>query len=93
MESIRDRVAIIGMGCTKFGERWDVDATDLVAEACYEAFDDAGVEPKDIQAGWLGTAASGAGGSLITSTLKRKIPVTRVENACATAADAFSKGT
>jgi len=89
MESIRDRVAIIGMGCTKFGERWDVDATDLVAEACYEAFDDAGIEPKDIQAGWLGTVASGAGGSLITATLKRRVPVTRVENACATATDAF----
>jgi acetyl-CoA C-acetyltransferase len=23
MESIKDKVAIIGMGCTKFGERWD----------------------------------------------------------------------
>ncbi len=30
---IRDKVAIIGMGCTKFGERWDVGAEELMVEA------------------------------------------------------------
>ena len=29
MESIKDKVAIIGMGCTKFGERWDAGLDDL----------------------------------------------------------------
>jgi acetyl-CoA acetyltransferase len=44
-ESIKDKVAIIGMGCTKFGELWDQDAYDLVIDASYDAFDDAGVGP------------------------------------------------
>jgi len=40
-ESIRDKVAIVGMGCTKFGERWDASLEDLLVEAGDEAFDDA----------------------------------------------------
>ena len=50
MESIKDRVAIIGMGCTKFGELWDKSYYDLVVDACYEAFEDAGIKPEQIQA-------------------------------------------
>ena len=34
---VRDRVAIIGMGCTNFGERWDRSADDLVVDAVTEA--------------------------------------------------------
>ena len=44
-EGIKDKVAIIGMGCTKFGELWDKDYEDLVVDACYDAFKDAGVGP------------------------------------------------
>ena len=29
---IRDRVAIVGMGCTPFGEHWDKSADDLLVE-------------------------------------------------------------
>ena len=43
MESIKDKVAIIGMGCSKFGERWDAGFWDLVIEAATEALEDAGV--------------------------------------------------
>ena len=35
--SIKDRVAIISMGCTKFGERWEASADDLLVDAAYEA--------------------------------------------------------
>lgn len=59
MESIRDKVAIVGMGCTRFGERWDMGVEDLLVEAAYEAYEDAGIHPKDIQAAWLGTVFSG----------------------------------
>ena len=45
MKNLSDRVAIIGMGCTKFGEHWDKSEEDLIVEAAYEAFEDAGVEP------------------------------------------------
>lgn len=90
MGSIKDRVAIIGMGCTKFGERWDCDAYDLMVEAAYEAYEDAGVEPKDIQAAWVGTTGSGTRGTFLAYPLKFDyIPITRIENACATATDAF----
>jgi acetyl-CoA C-acetyltransferase len=90
MGSIKDRVAIIGMGCTKFGELWDQGVEDMLVDACYEAMGDAGIEPKDIQAGWLGTIQSGFGGQLLAHALKLEyIPVTRCENFCATGSDAF----
>ncbi len=88
--SIKDRVAIVGMGCTKFGERWDASASDLLVEAASEAFKDAGIEPKDIQAAWLGTQNSGMSGMTLSEPLRLQyIPVTRIENMCATASDAF----
>ena len=51
---IRDKVAIIGMGCSRFGERWDCGADDLMLEAFAEAVADAGVERDRIEAAWLG---------------------------------------
>jgi len=90
MESIKDRVAIIGMGCTKFGERWDASADDMIVEAALEAYEDAGIEQKDIQAGWVGTMFSGDTGRSLSEPLKLDyIPVTRVENMCATGSDAL----
>ena len=90
MSGIRDKVAVIGMGCTKFGERWDASSSDLMVEAAYEAFTDAGIEAKDVQAAWLGTVGSFRTGQPLAEALKLDyIPITRVENACATATDAF----
>ena len=90
MPGIKDRVSIVGMGCSKFGERWDANADDLMVEAVYEAYGDAGVDSKDIQAAWVGTVDSGRRGAFLATPLKLEyIPVTRVENACATGADAL----
>ncbi len=90
MQGIKDRVAIIGMGCTKFGERWESGPADLIVEAAYEAYEDAGVDAKDIQAAWLGTVQSFRTGQPLAQALKLDyVPITRVENACATATDAF----
>ena len=90
MQGIRDRVAVVGMGCTKFGEMWDKGVMDLIVDSCFEAIEDAGIEPNDIQAGWYGTTMSGATGQMVARALKLEyIPITRVENACATATDAF----
>ena len=90
MESLRDRVAIVGMGCTKFGERWDASSEDLLIEAAYEAYEDAGIDPSDIQAAWVGTTRSGEAGPSVADPLKlRNIPITRVENWCATGHDAL----
>ena len=93
MGNIRDKIAVIGMGCTKFGELWDKSIEDMIVEACREAFDDAGIEPKDVQAAWLGIAQSqycGLTGQVLAHALKLEyLPVTRVENGCATGTDAF----
>jgi len=90
--SIKDRVCIIGMGCTKFGELWDKSVTDLVVDAAFEAFEDAGVEPRDIQAAWVGTfyEYSGQSGMTLSAPLRLQYkPVTRVENMCGTGSDAL----
>ncbi|MEW6033712.1 MAG: acetyl-CoA acetyltransferase [Chloroflexota bacterium] len=93
MESIKDKVAIIGMGCCRFGENWKQGPEDMMIEAAYEAYADAGIEPKDIQAAWLGTVGAhwvGMGGLPLAEALKlHRIPVTRVENWCATGHEAL----
>lgn len=87
--SIKDRVAILGMGCTRFGERWDASAADLLVDAAYMAFEDAGIGPEDVEAAWLGTTTGSTGMTLSEPLRLQYIPITRVENACATASDAF----
>jgi acetyl-CoA C-acetyltransferase len=88
MESIKDKVAIIGVGCTRYGELWGMDYEDMVVECCYEAMQDAGIEAKDIQAAWYGTYSQGQGGLPLAHALKLDhLPITRVENACATGGD------
>ena len=53
---IKDKVAIIGMGCTRFGERWDVGAEELMVEAFTECIQETRESiVRDIQAAWLGT--------------------------------------
>ena len=90
MKGIRDRVAIIGMACTPFGERWGSSAAALLVEAATAALASAGVEADTIDAYWLGTYASGISGLTLSRALKTDYrPVTRVENLCATGTDAF----
>jgi acetyl-CoA C-acetyltransferase len=91
---IRDKVAIIGMGCTQFGERWDVGTEELMVEAFEEALADAGIDRTEIQAAWLGTCfeeiSVGKSALSLSITLRLpRIPVTRVENYCATGTEAF----
>lgn len=91
---IKDKVAIIGMGCTKFGERWNVGAEELMVEAFVECIADAGLEKNDIEAAWLGTCMDevniGKTAMPLATTLRLPmIPVTRVENYCATGTEAF----
>src|SRR4030042_2803718 len=89
MGSIKDRVAVPGMGCSKFGERWDAGMDDLIVEAAYEAFEDAGIEPKDVQAAWVGSMEKLTGATVAVPLQLQYRPVTRVENACATGYEAL----
>ena len=91
---IKDKVVILGMGCTEFGERWDVSSDMLMVEAFSEALADAGIEKRQIEAAWLGSALDdfNVGNSAIplaTALRLQNIPVTRVENMCATGTEAL----
>lgn len=91
---IKDKVAIIGMGCAKFGERWDVGSAALMREAFDEALADAGIERGQIEAGWYGSAIDGVnvGNSAIPASTALRldgIPFSRMENMCATGTEAL----
>ena len=91
---IRDKVALLGMGCSKFGERWNDNAEDLMMESFSEAVADAGIEKNQIEAAWFSTAIEeqhvGKSGIPLAMALRLPIiPVTRVENYCASGSEAF----
>ncbi len=94
--SFRDKIAIVGAGCTMFGENFGLDYSDMMVEAAAEALEEANMRARDIQAAWLGTAFPDAGvwkgrsGMDLAQSLGLfDIPVTRVSNYCATGGDAF----
>jgi acetyl-CoA C-acetyltransferase len=87
---IKDRVAIVGMGCTRFAEHWDKSADDLLVDAATGAMSAAAVEKAEIDAYWFGTSLSGTSGIPLARALKvGGKPVTRVENYCATGSEAL----
>jgi len=87
---IRDRVAIVGMGCTPFGEHWDKSLDDLIVDAAQDAFASAGLSKDDVDAYWFGTAQSGMSGITLARPLQLEgKPVTRVENYCTTGSEAL----
>ena len=94
VKGIRDKVVILGMGCSRFGERWDAEPAQLMAEAFEECLQDAGIGKDDIQAAWFASAIESVnvGPSalpLATALRLPYIPVTRVENMCASGTEAM----
>ena len=95
MQSLKDKVAIVGVGCTKFGERFDTGFSDLLIESVKEACEDAGVAPRDLEAAWLGSFRPWFAGERNTgSPLAEAMgwvnkPITLVSNICATGMDAL----
>ncbi|HMI37513.1 MAG TPA: acetyl-CoA acetyltransferase, partial [Steroidobacteraceae bacterium] len=90
----KDRVAILGMGCARFGERWDASAEQLMVEAYTEALADAGIGTPQIEAAWLSVAFDavniGPSGIPLATALRLKdIGATKVENYCASGTEAF----
>ena len=91
---IKDTVAILGMGCARFGERWDASAEQLMVEAYTEALADAGIGTPQIEAAWLSVAFDavniGPSGIPLATALRLKdIGATKVENYCASGTEAF----
>ena len=93
-KGIKDKVAILGMGCSQFGERWEAGAEELMVEAFSEAMTDAGIDQSQIDAAWFSTHYEeinvGKGGLPLSIALRLpNIAVTRVENFCASGSEAF----
>lgn len=93
-DSLRHQVAVIGVGCTKFGENVDQSLQDMMVEAATAASQDAGVPIDELEAAWLGTFSPGMNGGKASITLGDALrffgrPITRVENYCATGTDAL----
>ncbi len=88
---IKDRVAIVGMGCTRFGEHWDQSTEDMLVDATQQAFASTPAIPQaDVDAYWFGTMSSGQSGTVLSKAINVDYkPVTRVENMCATGSEAF----
>jgi acetyl-CoA C-acetyltransferase len=94
-------VAIVGIGCTKFGELWDKSFRDLFIEAGLMALEDAGVGGAQVEALYGGNMSSGIFveqehvGALIadyTGLTTNSVPSTRVEAACASGGLALRSG-
>jgi acetyl-CoA C-acetyltransferase len=94
-ESLRDKVAIVGAGCCQLGENWDKSREDMIVDACYEAYADAGIEsPQDeIDAIFAGAVYPRDGSAEIAEALKIfGKPISVVSDYCQTGTDAFRFG-
>ena len=94
MHGIKDKVAVLGVGCAKFGDRFEASYDDLALEAAKDAFADAGIGPERVDAAWLGTYLPNNGWGKASVGLADSLrfydkPITRVENFCATGTEAF----
>ena len=93
-QGIQNQVAIIGMGCTSFGEHFEQSAESLMVDAFHEALEDASIDRKDIDAAWFSSCFDevnvGKSAIPLAGALKLPyIPVTRVENFCASGTEAL----
>ena len=93
-KGIKDKVAILGMGCSKFGERWNDNADTLMVEAYVEAIADAGIDTSQIDAAWFAAAfdAVNVGPSGIPLGIALRldnVAITKVENYCASGTEAL----
>ena len=90
-------VAVIGVGMTNFGKFLDTPIKELGRRATWDAIKDAGISPKDIQIAYVGNACLGIitgqamvlGQIILKEVGVRGIPITNVENACASGSSAF----
>ncbi|WOK36723.1 acetyl-CoA acetyltransferase [Sphingomonas sp. C3-2] len=92
--SLRDKVAIVGAGCSKFAENWTKNAEDMIVDAVFEAYADAGIEDpnRQIDAIYCGSLYSAQGPVEVSESLKLFKPLTSVYNYCATGTEAFRAG-
>ncbi|MCE2389922.1 MAG: acetyl-CoA acetyltransferase [Proteobacteria bacterium] len=93
--TIRDQVAIVGAGACKFGENWDQSREDMIVDAAYEAYEDAGIEDPDkqIEAIFCGSVYPREGSWEVAEALKLfGKPISMLSDYCHTGTDAFRYG-
>jgi acetyl-CoA C-acetyltransferase len=85
----------VGAATTRFGVLHDRGYLDLLAEAALGAIGDAGIDPGEVEAAWLGTAEPllaglvGDSGAAVAEAIGfGPRPVTRVSNFCCTGMEA-----
>jgi acetyl-CoA C-acetyltransferase len=94
-ESIRDKVAVVGVGACQFGENWDQSREDMIVDAAYEAYADAGIDDpqRRIEAVFAGAVYPREGTAEIAEALKLfGKPISLVSDYCQTGTDAFRFG-
>lgn len=91
-------VYIIGIGMTKFAKHLDRSIESLTREAWQAALEDAGIQQESIEAAWFSNAGWGyysgqhsiRGQVALRASGIEQIPITNVENACASASTALN---
>ena len=93
-------VYVVGVGMTQFGRLLDRSVKSLTEEAVAQALSDAGADKADIGAAYFANTTQGVleGQHLVAGQMALRqmgfqgIPITNVENACASASTAFHLG-
>ena len=91
-------VYIVGIGMSQFGKFLDRSVKDMTAEVVQEALKDSGLERENIQAAYFANASQAAveaqylvpGQIALRSAGFEGIPITNIENACASASTALN---
>jgi len=92
------KVAILGVGTTKFGENWDKNLRQLAIEAGTKAIMDAGIRGRDLNAIYVGNMSAGRFvgqehvAAMVSGELGLSIPASRIEGACASGGLALRQG-
>ncbi|MBT4824590.1 thiolase domain-containing protein [Candidatus Woesearchaeota archaeon] len=93
-----EKIGIIGVGATKFGELWKHGLRDLLAESQLKAIEDAGISERQIDMIFTGNMCSSdfSGqshlGSMAAEILNVNVPSIKVEAACASGSVALRQG-
>jgi acetyl-CoA acetyltransferase len=95
-----DKVYIIGVGMIKFGKHLDLGIKQMAGQALHLGLKDAELEMKNLEAAWFSNTGWGMRGFqhsiraqvALSANGLDKIPMTNVENACASGSTAFHGG-
>jgi len=90
------KVAVVGVGQTKFSAAQEKTAVELFAEAATDAINESGLKPKDVQALYMGNVLGDfSEGQIMIPAFAAEnigafnIPANRYEGACASASVAI----